>query len=119
MLDGLAILFTCLSEVAIMACAGRLISRLGLDGCVSLIFVCYLYQRWQYGVDKKRPNEYGQVLALLQHEADGSSRRALFRRKRVVRAESSKEVPRLVGVIEDAGFAALRAAARPHGPLRR
>ena len=26
-----------------------------------LIFVCYLYQRWQYGVDKKRPNEYGQV----------------------------------------------------------
>jgi hypothetical protein len=26
-----------------------------------LIFVCYLYQRWLYGVDKKRPNEFGQV----------------------------------------------------------
>jgi hypothetical protein len=26
-----------------------------------VIFLCYLYQRWQYGVDTKRPNEYGQV----------------------------------------------------------
>ena len=26
-----------------------------------LIFFCYLYQRWQYGIDAKRPNEYGQV----------------------------------------------------------
>ena len=26
-----------------------------------LIFFIYLYQRWQYGVDAKRANEYGQV----------------------------------------------------------
>jgi len=26
-----------------------------------LIFLVYLYQRWQYGVDTKRPNEFGQV----------------------------------------------------------
>ena len=26
-----------------------------------LIFVVYLYQRWCYGVDHSRPNEYGQV----------------------------------------------------------
>ena len=25
------------------------------------IFLIYLYQRWAYGVDKKRANEYGQV----------------------------------------------------------
>ncbi len=26
-----------------------------------LIFVIYIYQRWKYGVDSKRANEYGQV----------------------------------------------------------
>merc|ERR550537_840146 len=31
-----------------------------------LVFVVYLYQRHIYGIDKKRPNEYGQV----EHEAD-------------------------------------------------
>ena len=48
MLDGLAILFTCLSEVAVMAVAGRLISRLGLDGCLVLIFACYLLRFLAY-----------------------------------------------------------------------
>ena len=48
MLDGLAILFTCLSEVAVMAVAGRLIARLGLDGCLGLIFVCYLLRFLAY-----------------------------------------------------------------------
>jgi hypothetical protein len=57
-------------------------------------------------------NEYGQVLALLLHAPDGSSKRSLFSRKRVVRAETSKEVPRLVGVIEDAGYVALRTGVR-------
>ena len=52
-------------------------------------------------------NEYGEGLALLQHAPDGSSHRQLFSRKRVVRAESSKEVPRLVGVIEDVGYVAV------------
>ena len=37
-----------------------------------LIFFCYLYQRWQYGVDKKRPNEYGQAE---QDEADDGAPR--------------------------------------------
>ena len=31
-----------------------------------LVFVVYLYQRHIYGIDKKRPNEYGQV----EQEAD-------------------------------------------------
>jgi len=26
-----------------------------------LVFLVYLYQRWQYGVDTTRANEYGQV----------------------------------------------------------
>ena len=26
-----------------------------------VVFLVYLYQRWAYGVDKKRANEYGQV----------------------------------------------------------
>ena len=52
-------------------------------------------------------NEYGEVLTLFKHAPDGSSRRALFRRKRVVRAEGSKEVPRLAAIMEDAGYAAL------------
>ena len=51
-------------------------------------------------------------IALLQHAPDGSSKRLLFSRKRVIRAESSNEVPRLVGVIEDAGYVALRTEAR-------
>ncbi len=25
------------------------------------VFLIYLYQRWAYGVDKKRANEFGQV----------------------------------------------------------
>lgn len=59
-------------------------------------------------------NEYGEVLEQLQHAPDGSSKRQLFSRKRVVRAETSKEVPRLVGVIEDAGYVALHV----HGLMR-
>ena len=30
-----------------------------------LVFIIYLYQRWAYGIDRKRANEYGQV------DADG------------------------------------------------
>ena len=26
-----------------------------------LVFIIYLYQRWRYGIDRKRANEYGQV----------------------------------------------------------
>merc|ERR1719198_2240747 len=36
------------------------------------VFLAYLYQRWCYGVDKKRPNEFGQVE---QDEADGGAPR--------------------------------------------
>ena len=39
------------------------------------IFLIYLYQRWCYGVDKKRANEYGQVEMdgeeeLLEHQGE-------------------------------------------------
>jgi len=42
------------------------------------IFIVYLYQRWMYGVDKKRANEFGQVeteepqRAALQAAADAA-----------------------------------------------
>lgn len=38
LLEGVSILCTCLSEVAVMAVAQRVLSRLGLDGCLALIF---------------------------------------------------------------------------------
>ena len=34
-----------------------------------VVFLVYLYQRWAYGVDKKRANEYGQVEADPAEEA--------------------------------------------------
>ena len=43
LLDGLAITFTCLSEVLVMAISERIVRRLGgLDGCLLLVLVCYL-----------------------------------------------------------------------------
>mgnify|MGYP003312780027 CR=1 FL=1 len=54
-----------------------------------------------------------EALTLLEHAPDGSSQRALFSRKKVVRAETSKEVSRLPAVMEDAGYAALHVRGLP------
>jgi hypothetical protein len=41
-----------------------------------LIFVIYLYQRWAYGVDHSRPNEYGQVEGGTENNTEGEGERA-------------------------------------------
>lgn len=37
---------------------------------LDIIFVCYLYQRWIYSVDKSRPSEWVEQQTLLSEETD-------------------------------------------------
>jgi hypothetical protein len=41
LLDGVAITVTCASEVLVMAVAGRLLARYGVDACLALVLLCY------------------------------------------------------------------------------
>ena len=67
LLEGVAILFTCLSEVLIMAVAQSLIVRLTIDGCLVLIFGCYLVRFVAYVALPAMPSLWLVLPAQLLH----------------------------------------------------
>ena len=56
-----------------------------------LIFVIYLYQRWIYGVDSKRANEFGQVEQEIAEAEAIAEAKAAEARARAIHQEAEAE----------------------------